>query len=227
MVFTGIGSRNISKEETEFIHYVARKLYLYKYTLRSGGANGSDRAFESQFKKKHMKEIYLPWQGFNNSTSDLYDLPNLAMASKIASEFHPMWDNLKESVKHLHTRNVYQVLGKDLESPSEFIIFCADEDVDGNVSGGTGQAIRIADWYGIPRFNIRTQPNEVRKVIYHAYKRFANQCMKQIFLFKGEIAQEELEVIELLADSNWKEYDDDDIKLLGYFIRKYDMIRFQ
>lgn len=50
------------------------------------------------------------------------------------------------------SRNVYQVLGPNLDDPVEFII-CWTK--DGKASGGTGQAIRIANDYGVPVFNLK------------------------------------------------------------------------
>jgi len=40
----------------------ATRLELLGYTLRSGGANGADTAFEEGCCRK---ELYLPWPGFN------------------------------------------------------------------------------------------------------------------------------------------------------------------
>ncbi len=58
----------------------------------------------------------------------------------------------------LMARNSYQVLGRDLKSPSEFLIcwtpdgyLTAVERTDG--TGGTDQAIAIADFYRIPVLN--------------------------------------------------------------------------
>lgn len=43
------------------------------------------------------------------------------------------------------------MLGADLHSPSKFIV-CWTR--DGGATGGTGQALRIADHYEIPVFNL-------------------------------------------------------------------------
>jgi len=68
----------------------------------------------------------------------------------IAAIYHPYWNNLSYGAKKLLARNVYQVLGYDLQTPSSFIV-CWTK--DGKGSGGTGQAIRIAKAYGIPVFD--------------------------------------------------------------------------
>lgn len=50
----------------------------------------------------------------------------------------------------LQARNSYQILGLDLNTPSNFVI-CWTK--NGKGSGGTGQAIRIARAYNIPIFD--------------------------------------------------------------------------
>jgi hypothetical protein len=56
--------------------------------------------------------------------------------------------------KKFHSRNVHQVLGRDLKTPSDFVICWT---ADGGFSGGTGQALRIADDHGIPIFNMNVR----------------------------------------------------------------------
>lgn len=74
-----------------------------------------------------------------------------AAALHLASLYHPAWNRCSDYAKKLHARNGFQVLGRDLNSPSDFIV-CWTK--DGKASGGTGQAIRIATAYQIPVFNL-------------------------------------------------------------------------
>ena len=69
---------------------------------------------------------------------------------EIAKEFHPAWDKLSPAAKKLQARNCYQVLGYDLETPSQFVVCWTPR---GSGSGGTGQAIRIAKSHNIPIFD--------------------------------------------------------------------------
>ncbi|MOA32601.1 hypothetical protein D3C78_1538370 [compost metagenome] len=71
-------------------------------------------------------------------------------AQEIAANFHPNWHNLKPTVRQMHSRNVGQVLGQDLKTPSSFVL-CWTK--NGSGSGGTGQALRIAKAYEIPIFD--------------------------------------------------------------------------
>jgi len=68
----------------------------------------------------------------------------------MAEKFHPYWHNLSQGARKLQARNNYQVLGWDLNTPSEFIICWTKK---GKGQGGAGQAIRIAKAYNIPVFD--------------------------------------------------------------------------
>lgn len=150
MIYTGIGSRETPEEYITIIKIIAQNLAMRGYTLRSGGANGADTAFETGCDIKiGQKEIYLPWFDFNHNRSNLYEISD--EAKKLAEKFHPKWSSLKEGAKKLHSRNVYQILGIDLKTPSDFVV-CYTE--NGNGTGGTGQALRIAKYYKIPIFDI-------------------------------------------------------------------------
>lgn len=145
--YTGIGSRQVGIKEQKVIKEIGMYLSGAGYTLRSGGANGSDKAFEIGCDKVNgKKEIYLPWEGFNGSKSELIVKDE---AYEIAKKYHPNYGRLSEEARSLHARNSHQVLGYDLNTPSTFIIaYCPNE------TGGTMQALRIAEAYNIPVLNI-------------------------------------------------------------------------
>lgn len=143
-IYTGIGSRQTPQEILEQMTKIARTLAKLGWTLRSGGAAGADTAFE---KGATSKEIFLPWKGFNGNSSELY--ATTSEAKKIAKKFHPAWERCNAYARAFHTRNVYQVLGYDLQTPTKFILCWHNE------SGGTLQACRIAEYYRIPIFNMK------------------------------------------------------------------------
>lgn len=152
--YAGIGSRETPIEILTFFTKLAKYLAKQGYILRSGGAEGSDLAFEIGCNNVNgQKEIFLPWKGFNNSNSSL--ILNNPKAFEIAEKYHPYWHNLKEGARKLQARNSHQVLGWDLNTPSKFII-CWTK--NGKGSGGTGQAIRIAKAYDIPIFDAGAYP---------------------------------------------------------------------
>lgn len=153
--YAGIGSRETPKEILDLFYNIGHALSVFDFTLRSGGAKGADISFELGCDLvKGVKEIYLPWKGFENSKSNLYNITKEAM--DIAKKYHPYWDRLSDGAKKLQARNSYQVLGYDLKTPSKFIL-CWTK--NGKGSGGTGQAIRIAKDYNIPVFDFGASGN--------------------------------------------------------------------
>jgi hypothetical protein len=147
--YAGIGSRETPIEVLKLFTQLGKLLANKGYILRSGHAEGADSAFEYGCDMvSGNKEIYIPWSGFENSNSKL--IVSDKRAFEIAEKYHPYWFNLKQGARKLQARNSHQVLGLDLETPSNFII-CWTK--NGSGSGGTGQALRIAKDYNIPIFD--------------------------------------------------------------------------
>jgi hypothetical protein len=147
--YAGIGSRETPIEILNIFEKIGFYLGQKSFILRSGHAEGADTYFENGCDKANgKKEIYLPWKNFEGSNSNL--IVEYGEAFKIAEKFHPYWHNLKDGAKKLQARNSHQVLGKDLNTPSKFII-CWTK--NGKDVGGTAQALRIARHYEIPIFN--------------------------------------------------------------------------
>lgn len=155
LYYTGVGSRSTPSSIMALMSHTASVLENHGYTLRSGGAPGADYAFEEGVVHDCNKEIWVPWIGFNSNNST--NIPS-ARAYDIASTVHPAWDRLKESHRLLHARNIHQVLGADLNTPSSFLI-CWTENAD--VKGGTATAIRLAHRYNIPVINIGVWRNDI------------------------------------------------------------------
>ena len=156
--YTGIGSRKAPKKILQIMTDVATALEKKGWLLRSGGANGSDLAFEKGVVK--YKNIYLPWRGFNDSTSNLYYISDEAL--EIASRHHPGWVRLSSPIRKLMARNVYQVQGLNLDENSQFLICWTDDGCESaetrtSKTGGTGLAISLASELGIPIFNLKNE----------------------------------------------------------------------
>lgn len=84
---------------------------------------------------------------------------NAETAKTVASEIHPKWGGLKDFAKNLMARNTYQIFGKDLATPVDFVLFYALETDDPfRPKGGTGQAVEMARRKGIPTINM-SSPN--------------------------------------------------------------------
>lgn len=153
--YCGIGSRATPKDILEQMRGIADVLARAGYILRSGGAQGADTAFADGSDNK--KEIYMPWKDFNgiDSSAPCYIYPPTKRAIEIAKQFHPAWNRCSQGAQKLHARNSHQVLGKDCNTPSEFVI-CWHPG-----SGGTMQAVRIAKHYKIPVYNLAENDDQM------------------------------------------------------------------
>jgi len=133
--YAGIGARDTPLWAINLITAISSKLQIDGYILRSGGADGADTAFA---RSVEHKEIFRPEHAIPESLVH-------------AERFHPNWYELPNYVKKLHARNSQIILGKNLDSPVKFAI-CWTK--NGKAVGGTGQAIRVCEYYNISVFNI-------------------------------------------------------------------------
>ena len=175
-IYTGIGSRVVPdiiiKRMLRFGQLAAR----LGWTLRSGAATGSDEAFEMGCDSMSgSKEIFLPYKGFNHHQSNLYPPPREAYV--LASTIHLGYNKIKNNtrgkiIKALLARNMLQVLGEDLDTPSEFVICWTPDGCERHenycvgVTGGTGTAIALASKHNIPVFNIGSDERYQEAILY-------------------------------------------------------------
>lgn len=169
--YTGIGSRSTPKPILYRMREIAGALAISGWTLRSGAAEGADRAFsdgvtDACVGSEVAEEIYIPWPGFVRWQVPLM-LPT-PLAFEIAARFHPGWAKLTRGPRALHARNVHQVLGRDCDSPSRFVLCWTPDGADvtsvttTSKTGGTGQAIRIAAGHGVEVVNMQRDGWETR-----------------------------------------------------------------
>lgn len=151
--YAGIGSRETPDDILHLMTGFAGLAEEHGWTLRSGGADGADTAFENGVKHRIHKEIYLPWGGFNGSDSHL--TKPMALASQLVERYHPNTAALTQGAMKLHMRNMHQILGRHLETPVKFVL-CWTKNAA--LVGGTATAIRCAMDNGIPVFNL-ADPN--------------------------------------------------------------------
>ena len=160
IIYTGIGSRATPEEVLHFMIHIGEVLSSENdYILRSGGAPGADQAFEMGGDSINQ-EIYIPWPGFEgydemeDHVVNVQVLTNYDRAQEIAAQMHPAWDRCSRGARALHTRNVYQILGWTLDRPSDFVLFWAPVDKNGNITGGTATAVRLAQENDILTYNL-------------------------------------------------------------------------
>lgn len=157
MYYTGVGSRETPESVLSEMTRIAIALRIKGLKMRSGKAPGADTAFEIGAGTE--KQIFVPWDGFQGGRLE-YQVWDECY--EIASKFHPAWEYLGRGARALMARNVLQVLGPNLNEPSEFTI-CWTPDgaytqaMRGKKTGGTGLAISISCANGVPVFNLKNK----------------------------------------------------------------------
>ncbi|MGL4523033.1 MAG: hypothetical protein ACRCWQ_10820 [Bacilli bacterium] len=157
-----IGSRVLPVERYRDLFNIATKFALNGTQLFSGGANGSDTAAELAYQQQsatHLSNIILPYSGFNSRPDweEYYTLQDyhedlIDEAESIISKIHPNWP-LSGFARAAHTRNCFQVLGHDLNTPVDLVV-CYAPKSGRSVKGGTRTAVNISVKRDIPVYNI-------------------------------------------------------------------------
>lgn len=165
--FTGVGSRETPTDVLSIMRKYSKIMALKGWSFRSGGADGADTSFENGWRDAYAEndsvpngEIYLPWSGFNSRSKEgvncilLTDRKIIEQAQLLIKEIHPAFSKLTRGALALHTRNVFQVLGADLQTPSQGLIGYAALDSKGEPKGGTRTAIKLAEKYSVKVRNL-------------------------------------------------------------------------
>jgi hypothetical protein len=159
-IYAGIGSRETPPRVLQLIETIAERLANDGWVLRTGLSPGADQAFYRGARAGQGRvELYLPWPRFQQDArldTDARGVSVLSSPSKDACElgarFHPAWDGLGRDARRLLARDGHQVLGANLKTPARLIVcWTPDGSLDGTgpLSGGSGQALRIAHDRGI------------------------------------------------------------------------------
>lgn len=154
---TLIGSRKPPERIANIAVKIGRALNERGIRAYSGGAPGMDSHFLFDYSPDN-RCIILPENGFNGLFSngkDIIDFRDLNTqkaadeARKVAGNF----DTQNEYVQRRYARNTIQVLRENLDNPTDFVLFWAEER-EGCVKGGTAIAVRLARLYRVPCFNL-------------------------------------------------------------------------
>lgn len=155
--YAGIGSRDTPDHVQEKMTEIAKLLERRRYTLRSGGAIGSDTAFENGVIAN--KEIFLTDQYVTIDGLFEYKKEDLDFANDAVNKYHPLGKKMKGDKRKLLARNTFQIFGVGSNTINSDFVICYTSDgaeaATTKETGGTGQAIRIAYDYGIPVYNLK------------------------------------------------------------------------
>jgi len=167
---TLVGSRDMPSDVKGLLGEVGGRLAMDGFHGRSGFADGADIEFFKGYLNEGLASLftnYMPWWKFRSNEEPLWHVTEvkdtfklvpsayLTDATEIASGIHPAWHRCTRGPRALHTRNVCQVLGDDLATPSK-VLYCYVGKVDkhGDPTGGTRTAWMLAKKYNIPCRNL-------------------------------------------------------------------------
>ncbi len=168
LIYAGVGSRRTPSIMLESMTSLAYQMAQSGWHLRSGFADGADKAFglgASQQAEEHPNQnaleggyerytMYVPWDGFNGAPKG-DDRFKTVLANdelyEIAKACHPAWDMLSHPAKLLMIRNVAIVGGPNLGTPAACVIGWTP---DAKSGGGTGHVFRVAKFLKVPTFDL-------------------------------------------------------------------------
>ena len=183
-----IGSRKLAntnhREAAELFYDVAKTCAELGHIIRSGAAAGADYIAELAYfdainattADPDQVEIYVPWKNFqatrgiNNPLHHLHVIPSDPVLVKRANEMvyntHPNPKALSQGALKLHSRNMNQVFGLDLNTPIDLCICWTEHGIK---SGGTASAITLCERNNIPVFNLGVDDPQITLDALNAY----------------------------------------------------------
>ena len=165
MYYAGIGSRETPVELKETMKNLGACLSENGYILRSGNARGADKWFSDGCDKVNgNSEIFLPFKDFGggHKHSILINNKNLLReATEIMKSIKPKSYTWNSKNTPYHRRNVFQILGVNLNTPVDFVICYTNtgseteyDVINRHETSGTSMAIVLADRLDIPVINM-------------------------------------------------------------------------
>lgn len=148
--YAGIGSRATPAHVLTQMREIAKWLATHGIVLRSGHAQGADQAFERGCDDVGgCKRIYIPWKHFQGCSNGVIPPFDYATTAK----HHPNWSACTEYARKLLARDLNIIAGDSTTNPT-FVRFVVCYTKGGQVTGGTGMALRYAIANNIPVFNL-------------------------------------------------------------------------
>lgn len=151
-VYAGIGSRQTPEVVCCTMEAIGQYMARSGWLLRSGGAEGADRAFQRG--AVAFRQGLCEMDAYGLRFLEVYrpeDSDGHPEWFEVAEKHHPAWHRCSEPARRLHARNTPIILGPELDQHADLVI-CWTPGAKGE--GGTGQGIRIARAHGIPVFDL-------------------------------------------------------------------------
>lgn len=167
IIITIVGSREAPQAACEFMAQQSLLLRANDIIVRTGDASrGIDDSVVNScnyYQATHPDEMVMMATDVNLEVYTARDSVDDVLAHKMASKYHPVWENLTDYAKLLHARNCYQIAGLKLDRPSNAVLCWTPDGITHHKqrsakTGGTGTAISVASAeFNIPVFNVRNK----------------------------------------------------------------------
>lgn len=169
--YTGIGSRDTPLDVRRLMTEIAMHMQGWGYTVRTGVASAADRAFETG--AGSMKEVYVPWDGWNEQRGISSVTPaSLTLARQVwehrrktawdglileTAHVAEKWEEIHPATQMLLAKTMCMILGRNLDRPSDTLI-CWSPSC--RVIGISAHPIVLATISNIPVFNLADPETE-------------------------------------------------------------------
>lgn len=179
-IVAGIGTRHPPTDDADLNETMRVFCYFavkMGWHLRSGAAIGMDSWFERLW--DNNKEIFIAKERISGKRhgydgANFIEGPQEVAAFNIMKHIHPKGSKLKGIAKAMHTRNIFQILGEDLNTPADLIVYYAKFDDEGaEITGGTRTAVVLGKQRGINEFNL-ILPDERTRLLEYIGKEYDN-----------------------------------------------------
>ncbi|MEE8262749.1 MAG: hypothetical protein V3R83_09835 [Gammaproteobacteria bacterium] len=152
--YAGIGSRKTPQSIQRRMTRDAMRLQAAEYVLRSGGAEGADRAFEAG--AGAAKQIYTPIKATKRALIKAQDIW-LLRDDRRGWPFEP-----GSYIGKLMGRSAMVIEGLNMGVPVEFVLCWTPR---AEWIGGTAQSLWHADSLGIPIYNYADETPKIKDLI--------------------------------------------------------------
>ena len=153
--YTGLASNDTPTAIRAIMTELAMELESSGIILRSAAHPEMHSAFLRGVEAVGKKEVYVTWSHGRHSQHRIHpsqiDSATKALSLSIIQRFLPHMTVSQITQHDFISMAPYLILGRDLNTPSRFVICWTP---DGLGQHGVGPALRIARYYGIPVFDL-------------------------------------------------------------------------
>lgn len=170
MIYVGVGPMTAGEDMCAQAKIFGQAMAEMGWTLRSGGAEGLDEAFERGALEGNGKtEIFIPSadfrKRFKSSDKVIHTLDKHIEAMREVAPLHENWSQLGTTVQMFLTRIPFCLFGEKLDKPAHFVVGWSKH----YPHTGAGIVLKMAEMAGIPAFNL-AMPGQMDAVEDFVYK---------------------------------------------------------